>query len=97
MNWADGTTDVVYGLGGGTSTSAQQPPDYGTGGTYQPTTNTGVYYPGANGFVLVRVPAEYAPDVVETALSDEMKARQQQEAEEQARVAEQQAAEEGEA
>ena len=84
LNWADGTTNEVYGYGGEESYSAAQPPGYGTGGTFQPTTDTGQYYPGANGFVLVRVPAEYAPAVVETALSDEMQARQQQEAEEQA-------------
>lgn len=84
LNWDDGVTDVVYGLGGGKSTSSQQPPDFGTGGTFQPTTDTQIYYPGANGFVLVRVPAEYAQSVTETALSDEMKARQEQESAEQA-------------
>ena len=61
----------------------------------QPSTDTATYNPGANGFVLVRVPAEYAPSVTVTALSDEMKARQAQESEEQARAAEQRAAEEG--
>ena len=62
----------------------------------QPSTDTATYNPGANGFVLVRVPAEYAPSVTVTALSDEMKARQAWESEEQARAAEQRAAEEGE-
>ena len=66
LDWADGTTNEVYGLGGVESYSAAQPPGYGTGGTFQPTTDTGVYYPGANGFVLVRVPAEYAQGVTET-------------------------------
>ena len=63
LNWADGVTDEVYGLGGDYSYSAAQPLGFGWGGTVQPSTNTAVYNPGANGFVLVRVPIEYADGV----------------------------------
>ena len=94
LDWADGVTDAVYGLGGDYSTSYSQPPGFGWGGTVQPSTDTTTYNPGANGFVLVRVPAEYAPSVTVTALSDEMKARQAQESEEQAAQAAARAVEE---
>ncbi len=59
LNWADGVTDEVYGLGGVRSSITTQPPGYGTGGIYA-SANTGNYNPGANGFVLIRVPSEYA-------------------------------------
>lgn len=59
LNWADGVTDVVYGFGGDKTASGDQPSGYGTGGTYV-SANTGTYNPGANGFVLIRVPIEYA-------------------------------------
>ncbi len=84
VNWADGSTEVVYGFGGDYSYSAAQPPGFGWGGTVQPTTNTDTYNPGANGFVLVRVPSQYAASVRVTELSDEMRARQIKETEEQA-------------
>ena len=80
LNWADGVTDVVYGFGGDRSTSGQQPPGFGWGGTYQPTTNTGIYNPGANGFVLVRVPLEFANSVSVTGMSNETKKRAEKEA-----------------
>jgi hypothetical protein len=75
LNWADGVTDSVYGHGGDYSTSAAQPPGYGDGGTMQPSSNTGKYNPGANGFVLVRVPAENADGTTVTAMSNETKIR----------------------
>lgn len=84
LNWADGLTNAVYGYGGDYSTSSSQPPGFGAGGTMQPVTSSAKYNPGANGFVLVRVPIEYAPSVTVTPLSDEMKARQISEAEMQA-------------
>ena len=80
LNWEDGVTDVVYGYGGDYSTSAAQPPGYGWGGTFQPSTNTSVYNPGANGFVLVRVPQAYALSTSVTAMSDETRERAQAEA-----------------
>ena len=77
LNWADGETDVTYSLGGQKSTSAQQPPGYGTGGTFQPTTDTGVYYPGANGVVLVRVPLKYSSGATVRSMSDETKQKRE--------------------
>ena len=71
LDWADGETVVVYGLGGEESTSPSQPPGYGTGGTFQPSSDTGVYYPGANGVVLVRVPLNYSSSAAVTSMSDE--------------------------
>ena len=99
LNWVDGSTFVEYGKGGeNENLSNAQPTVPGKGGYFFAST-PGQYNPGANGLVLVRVPSEYAQNVTETALSDEMKARQAQEAEQQAdkqaRVAEQRAAEEG--
>ena len=76
LDWADGTTMDVYGLGGFTSTSAQQPPGYGTGGTYQPSTATDQYNPGANGVVIVRVPVESAPNVAEVPASEQTQKKQ---------------------
>lgn len=75
-NWADGVTDVVYGLGGGSSESYQQPPGFGTGGTFQPVTASTVYNPGANGVVIIRVPVENAPNVSEVPASEQTKKKQ---------------------
>lgn len=75
LNWADGVTDVVYGYGGDYSTSSSQPPGFGWGGTMQPTNDTATYNPGANGFVLVRVPAENANGTQVTSMSNETKRR----------------------
>ena len=76
LNWADGSTMDVYGLGGFTSTSSAQPPGYGTGGTYQPSSNTGQYNPGANGVVIIRVPVESAPNVAEVPASEQTQKKQ---------------------
>ena len=77
LNWADGETDVTYSLGGQESYSAAQPPGYGTGGTFQPTTNTGNYNPGANGVVLVRVPLNYSSSATVRSMSDETKQKRE--------------------
>ena len=77
LNWADGETDITYGLGGQESTSPSQPPGYGTGGTYQPTTDTGAYYPGANGVVLIRVPLNYSSSANVRSMSDETKQKRE--------------------
>ena len=80
LNWADGRTVVEYGAGGiEENILNQQPPNPGTGGYYWPGGTS--YNPGANGFVLIRVPQEYAFSTSVRAMSDETREKAQAEAE----------------
>ena len=76
LDWVDGSTVVEYGAGGiQENIFNQQPPNPGTGGYYWPGGTS--YNPGANGFVLIRVPQKYALNAPVRAMSDETRERAQ--------------------